>query len=643
MIPKINYDYVKLITWRNSMKKYVAMSLVTAFAVSSVAAAGMDNIPLAKTYPVDTKVSTKVVKAEAPKVAVEAKKVAPAVKTDAEKKIEKLEKDLKKLKKQFSKVKAHTAKDNIKWSVDFRTAHDTIEYTSASGRKMKNDSIFSNRLWLDMAYAPTTNMLFKGRLSYNKAYGAAPSNYNDVPTQGFPQRAYGYDNFDWVLNENLTDNTLRVREAYWLYMSDSLLGSDIDWTASFGRRPSTNGFLVSLRDDDKPKSPLGHVINMEFDGASFKFGLEKLTGVSGMYWKACLGRGLSNARSRFNFDGGFYSEGDYATDDSTLKDINLAGFIFVPYDDGQYRIITSAYRGFDVPGFAMANGTVVGNPDGTMGLDGATGMVASINPVFSPTTGAFMGAQAGAFNAQDVRLQTTGDMDGAAISVLVEGIGTDLGDFADGVKLFASYGVSVTHPNNNLDGFNLSAFDGFIGATPWEIAAGLNQMMGTSLSTTPTDYAPNSPASQALGGAMIDAANAQPKVKEGMLGSNDDKTGTSYWVGAQWPCLITDDAVVGVEYNHGSKYWRPFTYGEDTLVGSKLATRGDAFEVYWTKQLTDQFSLQARYTNIQYDYTGSQGFFGQGGTPMTMEEAQQFGLDPIEEAQDIRVYLRYRF
>jgi len=482
------------------MKKYIVMSVVTAFVVSSVAAANVDY--------------------------------------DA--KIAKLEKELKKLKKTVSSVKAHDAKDNIKWHVDFRTSHDTIAYTSASGREMKNNSLFSNRLWLDMAYAPTANMVFRGRLSYNKAYGASASN----KATGFPQRGFSYDTFDWVLNENLTDDTLRVKEAYWLYMSDSFLGTDIDWTASFGRRPSTNGFLVSLREDDKPHSPLGHVINMEFDGASFKFGLEKLTGISGMYWKACLGRGLSNARARFNFDGGFASEGDYAKDPSTLKDINLAGFIFVPYNDGQYEVITSAYRGFNVPGFTMADLS-------TMKPDSA------------------------------ISLQTMGDMDGAAVSFLVDGIGEDLGDFADDVKLFASYGISVTHPNN--------------------------------------------------------------EIAQAMLGSNDDKTGTSYWVGAQWPCLLTDDAVVGAEYNHGSKYWRPFTYGEDTLVGSKLATRGDAFEVYWTKQLSDVFSLQARYTHIQYDYTGSQGFFGQGGTPMSMDEAQQSGLDPIKEAQDIRVYLRYRF
>jgi hypothetical protein len=130
---------------------------------------------------------------------------------------------------------------------------------------------------------------------------------------------------------------------------------------------------------------------------------------------------------------------------------------------------------------------------------------------------------------------------------------------------------------------------------------------------------------------------------EGMLGSNDDETGTSYWVGLQWPCLLVDGARVGAEYNHGSKYWRPFTYAEDTLAGSKLAARGDAYEFYWSKEIVKSLTMQVRYTKINYDYTGSQGFFGAGGTPMTMAEAKGFGMDPIEEAEDIRVSLRYRF
>jgi len=267
------------------MKKYIAMSMVTAFVVSSVSATDLKNVPMAKTYSMDmvastvAKVATPVVKPVA-KVPLKVAVATEAINYDA--KIKKLEKSIKKLKKTLTAVKKHDAKDNIKWGVDFRTSLDSLEYKTAKGITHKNDSLFSNRLWLNMAYSPSENMIFKGELAYHKAYGASPKGAFGLDQRG---NSHSFDTFNWVTNETLTNDSIKLKEAYWLYMSDSLFGSGIDWTASFGRRPSTNGFLVSLRDDDRPASPIGHMINMEFDGASFKFGLEEVTGVSGMYWK----------------------------------------------------------------------------------------------------------------------------------------------------------------------------------------------------------------------------------------------------------------------------------------------------------------------------------------------------------------------
>jgi hypothetical protein len=128
-----------------------------------------------------------------------------------------------------------------------------------------------------------------------------------------------------------------------------------------------------------------------------------------------------------------------------------------------------------------------------------------------------------------------------------------------------------------------------------------------------------------------------------MLGSTDKESGTSFWLGAQIPVMFTEDGKFGLEYNHGSKYWRPFTYGEDTMIGSKIAVRGDAYEAYYTQPLLKSFSFQVRATYMDYEYTGSQGFFALGGTPMTMDEAVAKGMDPVEKATDIRAYLRYRY
>lgn len=448
----------------------------------------------------------------------------------------KLESQIANLKKQLSEVKAHDAKDNIKWDVDLRTSLDNIEYKMADGTKRTNKDLFSNRLWLNMAYAPVRNVIFKGQLAYNKAYGSAlPYEVNRRPAS---QRGFssGFDTFDWVVNENLTDDTIKLRQAYWLYLGDNFLGSGISWTGSVGRRPSTTGFLSNLREDDVAQSPLGHLIDVEFDGASSQVNIGEAVDIPGMSFKLCLGQGATNATSRFDGNG---VSSAYAGNSAVAEDIRLGGFIFTPYDDKQFIVKTTAYKAFNVPGFDMTK----------------------------------------PFGAR-------GDMLGAGISVLVDGLTDDMdeSEFLYGTKVFASYAWSKSLPSNG----------------------------------------------------------------DQMMGSTDNETGTSYWVGAQVPVSYFGGQF-GLEYNHGSEYWRPFTYGEDTMAGSKLAVRGKAIEAYYTQPLAKGLSAQVRWTKIDYDYTGSQGFFGAGGTPMTMAQAVgAFNAGilpdlPVETAQDIRAYIRYRF
>lgn len=467
------------------------------------------------------------------------------------KKLEKIEKTQEKNTNKISDVNALAAKDNIKFDVDFRTAYDNIQYETVSGKKYKNDSLYSNRLWLGMGYAPTDTMVFKGQLAYHKAFGATT-----IQDNGYPQRGMGFDAFDWISNETLSDDKLRVREVYWLWTPT--LG-DFPMTVSVGRRPSTNGYLVNLRDDDTAKSPMGHVINMEFDGASASVSLDKF--VTGMNFKLCLGRGLTNASAwaneADNAAGGNIGGGtpNYTNEGGDLNTVDLAGFIFVPYDDGQYAVSTTWYRGFNVPG-----------------------MVATDT---NSTT----------MQPREMTLMSTGQMDGMAISGKIEGIGNEINDFLDETILFASYAMSVSHPNKNID----------------------RNMDGSYF-----------------------------RSEKSMLGSNESVYGNSLWIGAQMPNLT--GGKFGLEYNQGSKHWRPFTYGEDTMIGSKLAVRGKAYEAYWTQPLIkDVFSMQIRYTYLKYDYTGSNAFFGDAGAPMSMSDAKAAGMDPVEKAQDIRVYFRYRY
>ena len=516
---------------------------------------------------------------------------------------------LKKQNKKLNKVKSHDAGDNIKWGVDLRTSIDNINYDMADGSSRGKNDLMSTRLWLNMAYAPNPKNVFKAQLSYNKAFGAQFGQTKNPTLNPFGVRGTGFDTFDWVTQEALTDGALHVRQAYWLYLGDKFLGTDIPWTFSVGRRPSTNGFLANLRDDDAAQSPLGHIINVEFDGLSSKLDLSNITGIPGMSFKLCAGQGSTNAAPRLSNLSGT----DYQNDNNSLEDTQLAGFIFEPYNDGQYIVKTTAFKAFNMPGFD--------------------------SPAFFQAFGESQGAPIGANGP--AAFSQNGNMLGAAISVLVDGLADD-GFLAD-TKVFGSFAWSKTDPDGGKQ------------------MLGLNTPFGTF-------------------GAKNDEA----------------KSGTSYWFGAQVP--VTEKGKFGLEYNHGSQYWRPFDYAEDTLAGSKLAARGSAIEAYFTYQLTDALSAQLRYTKIDYDYTGSNGFFASGGTPFkisnikagaagwaqaggstltaadmgsfiagtpnaavqgvlgnliaggaTQQEAAAAGLAAamapsiVEAAQDVRFYIRYRF
>lgn len=436
---------------------------------------------------------------------------------ETEKRLATVEKKVAKNYEKINDVKTHDANDNIKFDVDFRTQYDNIQYKLSNGTTRANDGLLSNRLWLGMGYQPNDNTVFKGLLSYNKLFG---ENTTTVTQNSNSQ-------FDWVINEAAgNDNALNVKEAYWLYKKDTLFGSKVPWTVSVGRRPSTDGLGINFRTDDKAKSPLAHAVNVEFDGLSARFDLDKITGVPGMWWKLCAGRGLTNAALRFDSGGGY----DY-TNTTTTNNIDMLGFIFVPYDDGQYSINTTYAQAWNLIGYESGQTTFT----------------------------------------------DFGDLELANIVLKSYGIGNGISDYLDDTTVFASFAMSKTHPGNST---------------------------------------------------------------AGMLGSHQSQTGTSVWLGVNAPCPIDPESSrIGVEWNKGSKYWRSFTYGEDSMIGSKVAARGTAWEVYRNSKINNALSWSIRYTKINYDYTGSNGFFGYYGAPVDINSSPT----AVKEAQNITAYMRYRF
>ncbi|WP_368028960.1 DUF3373 domain-containing protein [Arcobacter sp. s6] len=532
-------------------KSLIMLSAIAAFSVTSFAS-DMNKEMLNQIQALKVQIEAlekKVAEQEAQKPVVQQTVVD-------EKRIENIEKKLDTVSKTATSAKIQSGNDNLKWDVDFRTQVDNIQYKRADGSKAENNALMTNRLWLGMGYKADDNSSFHGKLSYNKAFGdtADHSQSNTNP---------GYADFDWVTNENATDNTIKLKEAYWLYSNNTFFGTDVPWTASVGRRPSTDGLPINLRNDQKENSPLSHVVDVEFDGFSFRFDTELTTGFRGSWFKICAGRGLTNAIPRFDMSGTAY-----ASDDTKNVDVDLLGVIAVPYDDGKYSVHMNYARAWNLIGFDQ-------NSLNTFGA-------AYANYSASQDATAAYELQMATPAFKDV-----GDIDYATILFKTEGIGDGISDYLDDTTAFASFAMSKTNPNN---------------------------------------------------------------ISGGMLGSLDSEIGTSVWLGVNAPCPISpDDSRIGLEWNQGSKYWRSMTYGEDTYAGSKIATRGQAWEVYRNQKLTDALSFGVSYVYMKYDYTGSNSFFGADGTPTSIADAQaayKAGLassSPVESAQDIRAYMRYRF
>ena len=132
---------------------------------------------------------------------------------------------------------------------------------------------------------------------------------------------------------------------------------------------------------------------------------------------------------------------------------------------------------------------------------------------------------------------------------------------------------------------------------------------------------------------------------DSLLNSNGeqfDRTGYSVWAGVKAPITLTN-GTIGVEYNWGSQYWLGFTGGEDNIAGSKLATRGSVYELFYNQPLINDkvvLSLGAQY----YDY----GYSGSGspmGSPVKISELTSLDtfMPVVDTMWNYYINLAYRW
>ncbi|WP_024791898.1 DUF3373 family protein [Lebetimonas sp. JS138] len=446
----------------------------------------------------------------------------------------------------YKKVSPVVVNSHLFWGYDLRTAFDYLNKQTTSGltyniapdmtgqsghqfagvvtgqtdKKDHIGQVLQNRIILTGVYKPADNLKATVRVEANKVFGMTSINSMNQPFQ----------NVDWVVNETPDDANIRIKEAFFNYW----FGPDNGLMFSAGRRPATQGFPANLVDEDNANSPLGHLINMEFDGFSFEVGNSLFSKLSdkfadwGTWIKFCLGRGYTASNGKWSLNN---TQPDYTKGNAHHAD--FGGFLLIPYDDGQYSLKTETVWAFNLQGFKMA-------------FTGPSTFVADM-----ATLGNYFGENA-VFAAQ--------------------GIGDGISDFLDNTTAFVSWAFSET----------------------------------------------------------------RPKSGQTMLGSDKKRTGHSIWVGADMPGFADNDRF-GLSYVNGSKYWRSFTYGEDTLAGSIAAVRGHAFDVYYNHQIIPHLTAQLRYTYIKYNHPGSDAFFGDMGNP----DNTMFSY--VKKAKDIRAYIRYNF
>ena len=112
--------------------------------------------------------------------------------------------------------------------------------------------------------------------------------------------------------------------------------------------------------------------------------------------------------------------------------------------------------------------------------------------------------------------------------------------------------------------------------------------------------------------AHIGFSHAKPngklyRARYGLLNSNGStgsKNGYAFWVGGRYDFRKFKHLKIGAEYNHGSKNWISATQGSYNVY-NKLATRGDAYEIYGLYPINRFSFIRLGFLHINYNYTKS--------------------------------------
>jgi len=255
---------------------------------------------------------------------------------------------------------------------------------------VKNDTLYTNRFGLNITAKVMKDVTFHTRLLMYKEFG---SQANDASRGTYFADRIGV--FDGTLGHVPSDGGVAVDQVY---MTINNIFNQPIWF-SIGRRPSTGGIPTHLRqDNEKPgvSGVSGLLVDYAYDGLTLGYAPD-IDGLPGAYAKFCYGRG--------------YQHGFHSGQPGEVKNMDMMGFVVVPYDTDPLSIHLQVNHAMDIIDFPTIKDSSLGS--------------------LGPTT-----------NLGDI------DQFGIVVMSTLKKVGPGT------LNMFASGAMDKTHPNDNHPTFN---------------------------------------------------------------------------------------------------------------------------------------------------------------------------------------------
>ena len=294
--------------------------------------------------------------------------------------------------------------------------------------------------------------------------------------------------------------------------------------------------------------------------------------------------GIEGMVARFCYGQGFESEwgnGELFGDNDKTKDTHFAGFNFDLFNDGVNFLQATMFTAQDI----------------NDGFKGVIAFPTQYAELFAPTLYSDI-QKFPNFNFV-TRVQPSTNIGDMNLAGLVFSREED-----NGIKWFTSGGWTQMRPNGK---------------------AGMFGGMGTD----------------AVFEAQLSADGSEVMMVPVTAQESENRNGYGFYAGVQVPAPM---GKFGLEYNYGSKYWTPFTQGQDDPVTSKLATRGHVGEAYYIFDINPRMFI--KLSGIYYDfvYSGSGSPVGKPKKISDIKDGEEYSLLPvIDDAYDLNASLTVQF